>query len=429
MQVVAIIGGLAEQKQERLLNRNPNIIVATPGRLWEYVSENAGDLQAKLSSIKFLVFDEVDRMLERGHFRETTQILSRIYSPISEEFQCEWEGVEQGNLRIPQTFLFSATAYQGKSEGAIFREFKKVIKFQGTPRYLRIETESGLADNLDQSRIFCLKSEKDFYLYYFLLKHPGRTLIFVNSIDCARRLHPILTLLELKSVVINGQMEQKQRLKNLDKFRELPDSILIATDVAARGIDIPEVNYVIHYQFPNNKQTYIHRSGRTARASKAGLSLALVSEDDMKNYQLICKSLSLPQGLDEFPIEMSVLDKIKKRVIIARQIDEQEHSVRKDRVDGAFEKKALDTFGIDSEEPIPIESDKKFKFQLKKQKEILKKLISEPVVPAGISLKYPTNCSENLLSRISKSGSAVNPNILGDPMISAIELLKKRKKQ
>lgn len=111
-------------------------------------------------------------------------------------------------------------------------------------------TSTVTAETLTEARIICAFEEKDIYLYYFIYLHKGRTLIFCNSISCVRRLAQLLTLLQCRPLPFHANMKQRQRLKNLDRFREDPCGLLLATDVAARGLDIPDVQHVVHYQVP-----------------------------------------------------------------------------------------------------------------------------------------------------------------------------------
>jgi ATP-dependent RNA helicase DDX24/MAK5 len=144
-------------------------------------------------------------------------------------------------------------------------------------------------------------------LYYFLLRYPGRSLVFVSSIDGIRRITPIMAQLQIKAFPLHSQLQQRQRLKNLDRwvcsgirclccvrlitcattlrphlsrFKSTPFAVLIATDVAARGLDIPSVDHVVHYQLPRTADTYVHRNGRTARAQREGFSLLLIAPSE-----------------------------------------------------------------------------------------------------------------------------------------------------
>ena len=118
---------------------------------------------------------------------------------------------------------------------------------------------TGTAETLVESRIACSLLEKDFYLYYMLTQHPGRTIVFANSIDAVRRLVNLFGYLKCCPLGLHAQMQQRQRLKNLDRFTKNPRGILIATDVAARGLDIKDVQHVIHYQVPRTSENYVHR--------------------------------------------------------------------------------------------------------------------------------------------------------------------------
>lgn len=148
-------------------------------------------------------------------------------------------------------------------------------------------------------------------MYHFLLRYPGRTIVFLSSIDGIRRLHPLLTLLGLNVVQLHSGMQQRARLKALDRYGETRDSaranltwfsagsfkssdtsIMLATDVAARGLDIPSVSHVVHFTLPRTADVYVHRSGRTARAGQEGLALQLISPEDKQTQRLLMASLS-----------------------------------------------------------------------------------------------------------------------------------------
>jgi ATP-dependent RNA helicase DDX24/MAK5 len=118
------------------------------------------------------------------------------------------------------------------------------------------------------------------------------TVALANSINCIRRIVSLFTLLGCHPLPLHASMAQRQRLKNVDRFTARDNSLLVASDVAARGLDIPNIQHVVHYQVPRTSETYIHRSGRTARAEKQGVSVVLVSPQDMKLYQRICHNLN-----------------------------------------------------------------------------------------------------------------------------------------
>lgn len=294
IQVAAIFGGLAQVKQERVLRKCPEIVVATPGRLWELVSEGNPHLN-KLEYINFLVIDETDRMVEKGHFDELKLLLSRLNADPTKKSQ-------------RQNFVFSATlsmvhdlpAHLQKKNGR-----KKFIKQTSTqklqhlidmigmaqPKIVDITQKAGTASLLTECRITCQLDQKDLYLYYFLQRHPGRTIVFCNSVDCVRRLAQLFGLLDCQPRPLHAHMNQRQRLKNLERFTASDTALLVATDVAARGLDIPNVQHVIHYQVPRTSENYVHRSGRTARAKSEGLTLLLMEPSEVKDYVRLCRTL------------------------------------------------------------------------------------------------------------------------------------------
>ena len=177
-----------------------------------------------------------------------------------------------------------------------------------------------MPDTLTEKAIRCSIEEKDLYLYYFLQRKAGQSfIIFTNSITCAKRVSSILDFLKVKNYALHSKMQQKQRLKSLDRFKaavqkiemtpvELGNkptnmidnngegAILVCTDVAARGLDIPNVMNVVHYQSPFNAEIYIHRSGRTARIGKSGESLALLAPADERNFKTLCSVLKKEMG-------------------------------------------------------------------------------------------------------------------------------------
>jgi ATP-dependent RNA helicase DDX24/MAK5 len=290
--IACIIGGLATVKQERILNKNPHIVIGTPGRIWELIQDGNEHLQ-KLSSLKYLVVDETDRMFEKGHFAELEEILKTLNN--------------SENAVNRQNFVFSATLTmlhelpqyikkgkfrkaKSKSKDDLLNDFIAMFGMKN-PKVFDITNQSGVAAKLIEARILCSLEEKDFYLYYILTNYPGRTIVFCNSIDCVKRNASVLNHLNLSPIVLHGKMEQKQRLKNLEKFQKNENSILMTTQVSARGLDIPNVQHVIHYQVPTTGEDYVHRSGRTARAEKEGLSILIMEPAEVKYFVKLQRTL------------------------------------------------------------------------------------------------------------------------------------------
>jgi ATP-dependent RNA helicase DDX24/MAK5 len=182
------------------------------------------------------------------------------------------------------------------------------------------EVTNSLARNLPKQLVHKQMNspaeEKDVFAYAYLHVHPSeRVLIFVNSIKTARRLDGLLRALNLNCRVIHAQLQQKQRLKALESFQASTSGILVATDVAARGLDIPNVDVVLHYDVARSSQVYIHRSGRTARANRAGSSISLVSPEDHMHHSAIVNVIGKAKlkGSGEEG-KMTKTDKIKARL-------------------------------------------------------------------------------------------------------------------
>lgn len=318
--VAAIFGGMAAVKQQRVLSKCPEIVVGTPGRLWELLNEGNPHLN-KLQNINFLVVDETDRMIEKGHFEELQLIMDRLNADDVKKEQ-------------RQNFIFSATLtlahelpqylklknmnrkrkFQAETTAqkldALIQYFDisqpKIIDVtRGTSTVMTSSTSgvaaasatdaeagsTGIAKRITECRISCAHDQKDLYLYYFLQKHPGRTIVFSNSIDCVRRLSKLFAILECQPQALHAKMAQRARLKSLERFTSNPLGLLIATDVAARGLDIPNVEHVIHYQVPRTTENYIHRSGRTARGNKEGIAILLMEPNEINDYVKLCRTL------------------------------------------------------------------------------------------------------------------------------------------
>ena len=220
------------------------------------------------------------------------------------------------------------------------KELMDMIGVKSRPRVVDLTRKVGTAETLTESRIHCSTTEKDLYLYYFLQQHPGRTMVFCNSIDCVRRLVNLFGLLFTEPLGLHAQMHQKQRLKNLERFTNQSNGLLIATDVAARGLDIQNVEHVVHYQVPRTSESYVHRSGRTARAQKEGVSVILIDPSENQFYKRMCRTLNRDEDLIAFPVEDRVLSAVKIRVNAARELDKLLLASKKEEVEKNWFKKA-----------------------------------------------------------------------------------------
>ncbi|XP_052770209.1 probable ATP-dependent RNA helicase DDX47 [Mya arenaria] len=253
-----IVGGIDMMNQALMLAKKPHIIVSTPGRLVDHLENTKG---FNLRSLKFLVMDEADRILNMDFEAEVDKILKVI-------------------PRERSTYLFSATMT------------KKVAKLQRAslkdPVKVEVNSKYQTVEKLLQYYIFIPVKFKDVYLVYILNELAGNSfMVFCATCANTQRVALMLRNLGLMAIPLHGQMTQAKRLGSLAKFKSKSRSILIATDVASRGLDIPHVDVVINLDIPTHSKDYIHRVGRTARAGRSGKSITMVTQYDVELYQRI----------------------------------------------------------------------------------------------------------------------------------------------
>ncbi|KAM0563757.1 hypothetical protein ACHAPJ_001489 [Fusarium lateritium] len=369
--ICVVTGGLSIQKQQRQLEK-ADIVIGTPGRLWEVLSGDRA-LQYKFAKIKFLVVDEADRLFKVGQFKEAEDIIGALdgKSPkddgeSSDEEDEEEDDDEERSAR--QTLVFSATfdkdlqtklAGKGKSTGSDEEKMAylmKCLKFRGEPKFIDVNPVSQMASGLKEGLIECGAMEKDLYLYTVLLLNPGRrTLVFTNSISAVRRLTPLLSNLNLTALPLHSQMAQKARLRSLERFTAARNSILIATDVAARGLDIKEVDQVLHYHVPRSADTYIHRSGRTARGESSGVSVILCSPDEVLPTRRLANKVHTERGagtkrehfIQTLLIDRKMPSRLKPRVDLAKKIADTVLAKEKAHSDDTWLRNAADELGVE----------------------------------------------------------------------------------
>ncbi|KAH0455464.1 hypothetical protein IEQ34_015496 [Dendrobium chrysotoxum] len=286
-----LVGGVDMMAQAISLAKRPHIIVGTPGRLLDHLSNTKG---FSLRMLKYLVLDEADRLLNMDFEKSIDDILKAI-------------------PRERRTYLFSAT--MTKKVGKLQRAcLKNPVKIEASSKYSTVDT-------LKQQFRLVPAKYKDCYLVYILTEMSGSTsMVFTRTCDSTRLLALLLRNLGLKAIPISGQMSQTKRLGALNKFKAGDCNILICTDVASRGLDIPTVDLVINYDIPSNSKDYIHRVGRTARAGRSGLAISLVNQYEVEWYiqieQLIGKKLP------EFPAEEAEVLLFLERVSDAKRISQ-----------------------------------------------------------------------------------------------------------
>ncbi|XP_077476744.1 ATP-dependent RNA helicase DDX24 [Stigmatopora argus] len=398
-----VVGGMALQKQRRMLNYRPEIIIATPGRLWDLIKEKHPHL-ANLRRLKTLVIDEADRMVERGHFAELESLLEMLNTThLNPKRQnLVFSATLTMSHKVPLRLLQKKSKLTQQSDKVALLMEK--VGMKSKPKVIDLTRKEATAETLTETQIHCQKEEKDFFLYYFLLQYPGRTMVFANSIDTIKRLNALLIILDRTPLPLHGNMHQKQRLKNLERFAERESCVLLTTDVAARGLDIPNVQHVIHYQVPRTSETYVHRSGRTARATKEGLSLLLVGPDDMINFKKIYRSLGKNEELPMFPVEIQCMAAIKERVKLAWKIEKVEFYNSRQKHHNSWFKQAAEAMEITLDEDLLLgngrddDDDREQEMMVKGMKKQLKHLISQNMFKSVTKTKYPTQMGSLCLS-------------------------------
>lgn len=283
---VCIVGGMNMMDQARDLMRKPHIIIATPGRLMDHLENTRG---FSLRNLKFLVMDEADRLLDM----EFGPVLDRILKIIP----------TQGRT----TYLFSATM-TSKIDKLQRASLTNPVKCAVSNKYQTVDT-------LVQTLMVVPGGLKNTFLIYLLNEYYGKsTIIFTRTKANAERISALANLLEFNATALHGDLNQNQRTGALDLFKAGRKSILVATDVAARGLDIPSVDLVVNYDIPVDSKSYIHRVGRTARAGRSGKSVSLVSQYDLELILRIEEVLGkkLPKETVDKDIILQLRDSVDK---------------------------------------------------------------------------------------------------------------------
>lgn len=273
LKAVLITGGADQRAQAIALAERPHVVIATPGRLADHIRTSGEDTICGLRRVKFVVLDEADRLLADGPgsmLPDISECLD-VLPPPSQR----------------QTLLFTATVTEG------VRMAKDKPSEPGKPPVFVCEVDTqvmAIPASLRQMYVQVPVTHREHYLHVFLQTEANSaksTIIFCNRTATANYLHHLLHLLDHKVTSLHSKLPQRQRVDNLSRFRAAAARILVATDVAARGLDIPEVGLVINYDLPRDPDVYIHRVGRTARAGRSGDAVSLVGQRDVELVQAI----------------------------------------------------------------------------------------------------------------------------------------------
>jgi ATP-dependent RNA helicase RhlE len=250
MRSVVVYGGTGYEKQTRILRRGVDVIVATPGRLFDHIERGNADL----SKVTMLVLDEADRMLDMGFMPQ----VRRIVDETAEKHQ---------------TLLFSATINKQVERSA--------IEFLSNPFTVSVNSSQVEPSAIEQRVYHVSEVEKDALLMQLIKEQPvtNSVLVFARTRHKAAKIRKKLCAGDIRAEEIHGDISQSQREKTLARYRDGQFSVLVATDIAARGLDIPSISHVVNYDLPNSAADYVHRIGRTGRAGRSGVALSFVCAD------------------------------------------------------------------------------------------------------------------------------------------------------
>ncbi|MCB1137629.1 MAG: DEAD/DEAH box helicase [Leptospiraceae bacterium] len=250
MNIATIFGGDSYDRQEKQLAAGPSVIVATPGRLIDYIKQN----KFPTDSVHHLILDEADRMFDMGFIRDIRFIMKKLPEK-------------------SQTMLFSATMS--------YYVMRLAWDFMHDPVEVRTKAETIEVDKIDQHLFHLGREEKMPYLVNLILgAEEPRAIIFTNYkrrvLDITKKLHRY----GIAATGLSSLLDQKKRVRLLKQFKLGKYSVLVATDVASRGLDVDDITHVFNYDLPQDSESYVHRIGRTARAGKTGISYSFCSEED-----------------------------------------------------------------------------------------------------------------------------------------------------
>ncbi len=250
VKIIGIFGGVEQEPQIEQLEKGVDVLIATPGRLFDLVSQG----HLKLQRIEILILDEADHMLDLGFIKDINDLIKFI-------------------PRKRQTLFFSATI-DTKIKKLAYSLVNKPIRIQISPK-------NPVAKNIDHSVAFIEMDDKRAFLERLVNENPeSKILVFVRTKVRAERVKKAMERVEIKADTIHSDKEQAERTKTMDEFKSGKNLLLIATDVSARGIDIPNVDFVVNYDLPEVPANYVHRVGRTGRGTKKGQAVSFCSSEE-----------------------------------------------------------------------------------------------------------------------------------------------------
>ncbi len=282
IRTTVLYGGHSMQQEIEKLSQGAEIVTGTPGRVFDHM--NQGNL--KTHKIEYLVLDEADRMLDMGFFDQVQRIIKRI----------------PGN-RV--TMLFSATMPP---------EIQKLCRtYMKTPETIEIESETKTVDTISQFYYKVEANEKRKQLHRILtVEQPDSCMVFCNTRIAVDRVNEFLEGKGYTCKALHGANSQSNRMRSIQQFKKGDFEVLVATDVAARGIHVDDLSLVINYDVPQEKDSYVHRIGRTGRAGNGGRAITLVTKDDLFSLYEIEEHVGVLIQEEELPTDAQVASKPQK---------------------------------------------------------------------------------------------------------------------
>jgi ATP-dependent RNA helicase RhlE len=265
-----IYGGVDQEPQIQTLKRGPEILIATPGRMFDLESQG----YLNLEGVKILILDEADHMLDMGFIKDIRHLIQKL-------------------PKQRQTLFFSAT----------INEYIKKIAYSLVINAIRIQIspKDPVAKNIEHYVAYVEMDDKRFFLERLINENPEKKiLVFVRTKVRAERVLKALARVEIHSITIHGDKTQAERNSVMKRFGSGEVKVLIATDVSARGVDIPNVEYVVNYDLPDQSENYVHRVGRTGRGIHKGKAISFCSEEEKKVLEDIESFLGNPIDLIVF---------------------------------------------------------------------------------------------------------------------------------
>ena len=250
LRVLGLYGGVEQENQIKTLNEGVDVLVTTPGRMFDLISQGFVDV----SKLEIFVLDEADLMLDLGFNKDIQDLIRKI-------------------PKNRQTLFFTATISK-KIKSLAYDVVRDAIRIHVSP-------QNPVSKNVDHAVASIEMDDKRFFLENILKEYPEKKfIVFARTKVRVERIVAAMARVTVKSEALHGGIEQNDRFAILDRFRSGENNVLITTDVACRGIDIPDMDYVVNYDLPDNPENYVHRCGRTGRGNKRGQALSFCSKDE-----------------------------------------------------------------------------------------------------------------------------------------------------